>query len=114
MMKLLILTAGFGEGHNAAARNLAAASESLVGPESSKLAQDHRCAGVLCGHIHTPADKMIGGVHYLTSGDWIESLPAIVEHCDGRFELIAYADFLRDHPMPDEEPALDTAEAVEA
>jgi len=32
MTKLLILTAGFGEGHNAAARNLAAAWDSLAGP----------------------------------------------------------------------------------
>ncbi len=35
MKKLLILTAGFGEGHNAAARNLAAAWESLAGSGSA-------------------------------------------------------------------------------
>jgi processive 1,2-diacylglycerol beta-glucosyltransferase len=35
MTKLLILTAGFGEGHNAAARNLAAACETLAGPGSA-------------------------------------------------------------------------------
>lgn len=34
MTKLLILTAGFGEGHNAAARNLAAAGQLLAGPEA--------------------------------------------------------------------------------
>jgi len=44
--------------------------------------------GVMCGHIHTPADKMLGDVHYLNSGDWIESLTAIVEHWDGRYELL--------------------------
>jgi processive 1,2-diacylglycerol beta-glucosyltransferase len=38
MTKLLILTAGFGEGHNAAARNLAEAGESLAGPGSSRVA----------------------------------------------------------------------------
>jgi len=32
MSRLLILTAGYGEGHNAAARNLAAAAETLAGP----------------------------------------------------------------------------------
>jgi len=37
MTKLLILTAGFGEGHNAAARNLAAAFESLAGPGTSSV-----------------------------------------------------------------------------
>lgn len=37
MTPLLILTAGFGEGHNAAARNLAAAADSLYGPGTAKL-----------------------------------------------------------------------------
>jgi processive 1,2-diacylglycerol beta-glucosyltransferase len=37
MTKLLILTAGFGEGHNAAARNLAAACEALAGPGTSSV-----------------------------------------------------------------------------
>jgi len=57
------------------------------------LARDRGCTGVICGHIHAPADKMIGGIHYLNSGDWVESLTAIVEHHDGRFELITYKDF---------------------
>ena len=80
----------------------------------AELARTRGCSGVMCGHIHTPADKMIGGIHYLNSGDWIESLTAVVEHHDGRFELLDYAAFARDHPLPDEEPALDTAESVEA
>jgi UDP-2,3-diacylglucosamine pyrophosphatase LpxH len=75
----------------------------------AQLARDHRCVGVMCGHIHTPADKMIGGVHYLNSGDWIESLTAIVEHDDGRFELLDYVTFLREYPMPAEEPATESA-----
>jgi hypothetical protein len=53
----------------------------------------------MCGHIHTPADKMLGDVHYLNSGDWIESLTAIVEHWDGRLELLEYSDFLRAFPL---------------
>jgi UDP-2,3-diacylglucosamine pyrophosphatase LpxH len=73
------------------------------------LARQHHCVGVMCGHIHTPADKMIGDVHYLNSGDWIESLTAIVEHLDGRFELLEYTRFLRDHPMPAEEPVENAA-----
>ncbi|MDI1334859.1 MAG: UDP-2,3-diacylglucosamine diphosphatase [Lacunisphaera sp.] len=57
------------------------------------LARDRGCVGVICGHIHTPADKMIGEIHYLNSGDWVESLTAIIEHHDGRFELITYKQF---------------------
>jgi hypothetical protein len=71
----------------------------------AELAEARGCVGVMCGHIHTPADKMLGRIHYLNSGDWIESLTAIVEHWDGRYELIEYKDFLREYPMPEEEQA---------
>lgn len=57
-------------------------------------ARKRNCDGIICGHIHTPADKMIEGVRYLNSGDWVESLTAIVEHLDGRMELISYEEFL--------------------
>jgi UDP-2,3-diacylglucosamine pyrophosphatase LpxH len=63
------------------------------------LARDRGCTGVICGHIHTAADKRIGGIHYLNSGDWVESLTAIVEHHDGRFELVNFKDFVRQFPM---------------
>jgi UDP-2,3-diacylglucosamine pyrophosphatase LpxH/glycosyltransferase involved in cell wall biosynthesis len=59
-----------------------------------ELALHKECDGIICGHIHTPEDKKIGNVHYLNSGDWVESLTAIVEHHDGRMELIYYKDFL--------------------
>ncbi|MBC9888842.1 MAG: UDP-2,3-diacylglucosamine diphosphatase [Opitutae bacterium] len=61
---------------------------SLVG-----LAKHHGCSGVICGHIHTSEDKMLDDIHYLNSGDWVESLTAIVEHKDGRLELIDYPTF---------------------
>ncbi|MET0263185.1 MAG: UDP-2,3-diacylglucosamine diphosphatase [Rariglobus sp.] len=77
----------------------------------SALARERKCTGVICGHIHTPADKMIGDIHYLNSGDWVESLTAIVEHHDGRFELITFADFLKSFPMiPSEAPEQDDDE----
>ena len=64
-----------------------------------ELARQRGCVGVMCGHIHTAADKMIGDVHYLNSGDWVESLTAIVEHLDGRYELIEYARFIEQFPV---------------
>jgi UDP-2,3-diacylglucosamine pyrophosphatase LpxH len=66
----------------------------------AQLAQERGCRGVMCGHIHTPADKMLGDVHYLNSGDWVESLTAIVEHYDGRFELVEFAEFVKEFPLP--------------
>jgi len=68
----------------------------------ARLAKSRGCIGVMCGHIHTAADKMIGDIHYLNSGDWVESLTAIIEHHDGRFELIDFAEFIKTYPMPDE------------
>lgn len=58
------------------------------------IAQSKGYRGVICGHIHTAADKDLGGVHYLNSGDWVESLTALVEHRDGRWEVLTYKAFL--------------------
>ncbi len=44
--------------------------------------------GVIAGHIHSVADKYIGDIHYLNCGDWVESCTAIVEHHNGKFEII--------------------------
>jgi UDP-2,3-diacylglucosamine pyrophosphatase LpxH len=74
------------------------------------LARERGCTGVICGHIHTAADKRIGGIHYLNSGDWVESLTAIVEHHDGRFELIAFKDFVARFPMTKAQPDDDTGD----
>ncbi len=65
-----------------------------------ELAAVRGCCGIICGHIHTPADKLLeNGVHYLNSGDWVESLTAIVEKTPGDFELIEYKDFMADEEM---------------
>jgi UDP-2,3-diacylglucosamine pyrophosphatase LpxH len=45
------------------------------------------CNGVICGHIHQPADRMIGGKRYLNSGDWIENMSAILVDYDGKLYL---------------------------
>jgi hypothetical protein len=58
------------------------------------LAMAKNCQGIICGHIHTPADKHIGGIHYLNSGDWVETLSCIFEHCDGIFEVVHYEELL--------------------
>lgn len=53
-----------------------------------------QCDGIICGHIHTPDDKQIDNIHYLNSGDWVESLTAIIEYLDGRMELVNFSDFI--------------------
>lgn len=59
----------------------------------SQVAKIRNCQGVICGHIHTPANKMIGDVHYLNSGDWVESMTALVETYSGDWEIIHYTEW---------------------
>lgn len=44
--------------------------------------------GVICGHIHHAEIKEIDGSIYMNSGDWVESCSALVEHYDGRWEIV--------------------------
>lgn len=44
--------------------------------------------GVICGHIHWAEIRDIAGVGYLNCGDWVDSCTGIVEHHDGRLEII--------------------------
>jgi len=48
--------------------------------------------GIICGHIHKAEMKMIGDVEYLNCGDWVESCTAVVEHIDGRFEILKWSE----------------------
>ena len=54
--------------------------------EAEARGRGHR--GVICGHIHHPALRDDGDFCYMNTGDWVESCSAIVEHRDGRFELL--------------------------
>ena len=47
--------------------------------------------GVVCGHIHHAEMRQVDGVLYLNGGDWVESCTALVEHADGRLELVDWA-----------------------
>lgn len=63
--------------------------ESALSAEASR----HGVDGVICGHIHHPADMtMPSGIHYINTGDWVESCTAVVEHPDGRLEVVRWAD----------------------
>ena len=48
--------------------------------------------GVVCGHIHTAEMRDIAGVAYYNDGDWVEGCTALVEHFDGRMEILHWAD----------------------
>ena len=44
--------------------------------------------GIVCGHIHKAEIKKIDGIDYYNTGDWVESVTALVEDVDGQFKLI--------------------------
>lgn len=46
--------------------------------------------GVICGHIHHAVMENVEGIHYINTGDWVESCTAVVENFDGSFELIEW------------------------
>jgi UDP-2,3-diacylglucosamine pyrophosphatase LpxH len=48
--------------------------------------------GVVCGHIHHAEIRDLGGVLYCNDGDWVESCTALVEHFDGRLEIVAWTE----------------------
>jgi UDP-2,3-diacylglucosamine pyrophosphatase LpxH len=47
--------------------------------------------GVICGHIHKAEMRQIGDITYINDGDWVESCTALVEHFDGRLEILEWA-----------------------
>jgi UDP-2,3-diacylglucosamine pyrophosphatase LpxH len=53
-------------------------------------ARRHGVDGIICGHIHQPLIREIDGVLYCNAGDWVENCTALVEHQDGRLELLRW------------------------
>src|ERR1044072_7926954 len=48
--------------------------------------------GVVAGHIHAADIRTINGIAYYNDGDWVEGCTALVEHDDGRMEVLHWAD----------------------
>lgn len=46
--------------------------------------------GVICGHIHKPDNKFVDGIHYLNSGDWVETMSGLAEDFKGNWEVIYF------------------------
>jgi UDP-2,3-diacylglucosamine pyrophosphatase LpxH len=46
--------------------------------------------GAVCGHIHHAEIRDVNGILYCNDGDWVESRTALVEHADGRLEIIRW------------------------
>jgi UDP-2,3-diacylglucosamine pyrophosphatase LpxH len=67
---------------------------SYVGDFEAAVAREARrrgVHGVVCGHIHHAELREIDGIVYANDGDWVESLTALVEHGDGRLEIVDWS-----------------------
>ncbi len=67
---------------------------SFIGDFEQAVAREARrrgVDGVVCGHIHHAEIRDIDGILYCNDGDWVESLTALVEHFDGRLEIVDWS-----------------------
>ncbi|MFC4845555.1 UDP-2,3-diacylglucosamine diphosphatase [Hephaestia sp. GCM10023244] len=74
--------------------------EDAVAHEAMRLGSD----GVVCGHIHTAEERRFGDIVYYNDGDWVESCTALVEHFDGRMEILHWAEEVAARTAPPTAP----------
>lgn len=72
----------------------------------ARAADSRHVDGVVCGHIHTAEIRQIGGVTYYNDGDWVEGCTALVEHHDGRMEILHWADEVARRKAAHDEPVV--------
>lgn len=62
----------------------------LSGFERKIIAEAKRAGldGVICGHLHNPFIRDVKDVLLCNCGDWVEHRSALVEHFDGRLEVL--------------------------
>jgi len=65
----------------------------------ARAAAERHVDGVVCGHIHSAEIREFGDIIYYNDGDWVESCTALVEHADGRIEIIDWAERKRIEAM---------------
>ena len=63
----------------------------------TELAKANHCEGIICGHIHKPDIRQINDILYMNSGDWVESMTALVEDYSNNWDLLF---FLRENDIP--------------
>jgi len=77
-------------------------------------ARRHKVDGVICGQIHHAVMHDDFGIRYMNCGDWVESCTALVEHHDGHFEIVRWADHDgAARPLLDEQEKLPFGEDTE-
>ncbi|KQT57399.1 MULTISPECIES: UDP-2,3-diacylglucosamine diphosphatase [unclassified Aureimonas] len=89
---------------------------SFIGTFETALAEEaarHGCDGVICGHIHHAEIAVRGGIHYVNTGDWVESCTAVAERHDGTLEMIRWTQLVEQTAHPRRRPPLEIAVSTE-
>jgi len=68
-------------------------------------AHRHAADGVICGRIHHAVIHDDYGIRYINCGDWVESCTAVVEHHDGKFEIVDWSNSAGSEPDKAEQQA---------
>jgi UDP-2,3-diacylglucosamine pyrophosphatase LpxH len=91
---------------SAAAKRQVKSAVNYIGAFESAVARlvkmEKDVQGVVCGHIHTPAIRNIGDLEYFNSGDWVESLTALIEDQSGVIQLVVHTG--HSEPLHDSAP----------
>lgn len=93
--------------------------KSAVSPTSNyekqltELARIKKCHGIICGHTHKAAFKMLGDVLYMNSGDWVESMTALIEDYEGEWQLVSYQESALCHTKHMDDEEKDVAEEID-
>lgn len=83
---------------SAAVKHKVKGAVNFISDYEDSLAREARRRGfdaVVCGHIHHAEMRRFGDILYLNCGDWVESCSAVVEHCDGSFEVVRWSELQR-------------------
>ncbi|MEJ1990715.1 MAG: UDP-2,3-diacylglucosamine diphosphatase [Maritimibacter sp.] len=70
----------------------------------ARLAEATGTDGVICGHSHKPTLRKVGDTQFANSGDWVDSLTALIEEHDGALKLYEFAPETAPRPAPVAEP----------
>ncbi len=100
--------AAWAKRRSAVARRVVDAFEAALAEEALRRGFD----GVVCGHIHHPAARTIGGMAYVNCGDWVENLSCVGESADGVLDVVRWRTPQARRPEP--RPAPVTAPAWSA
>ncbi len=70
--------------------------------------------GVICGHIHHATIQTFEDISYMNDGDWVESCTALVEHHDGRWEILHWLDIADQFLVPEGDEEVEAEPALDA